>query len=417
MSRDTPYCRECKQHVSTAGGLLTDSFFVCAECLRKEPSRVREKVGRPAEEVVGTRYHCDICKEWKLANGAEYHGEKFICAGCKCLARCTGMTPDRKHQCSLYATHDGEHSFPSLTGICGQPFDGSRDRCARDAGHSGGHVSYVSAGEHGYVLTEPRVAATCDEPLKIAPGGKCTFPLKHSGPHSWAAQCGEPHIWRSKDQSPIALCCQKPLGHADLHSSEHERVGRVQWIPAVEGPAQSEWGYAFRAPAERCSHHPQCMLPKDHVGLCTASSAPVYPVSTEPPSVQKGMCLQTYHWPSEDGSPGKAAPCIKSEGHAGAHAFNMPGAGQKFDAGKMDWSLLPWDGLESVVRVLEYGAQKYSRDNWRKVPDSTTRYRKALLRHVIAWCSGIEVDEETGESHLAHAVCCAIFILGKRETP
>lgn len=94
-----------------------------------------------------------------------------------------------------------------------------------------------------------------------------------------------------------------------------------------------------------------------------------------------------------------------------------PKIGVKFDQGKIDWSLLPWDGLEPVVRVLEFGAEKYARDNWRKVPNSTARYRKALLRHVIAWCAGQENDPETGESHLAHAVCCGIFLLGKRELP
>lgn len=115
--------------------------------------------------------------------------------------------------------------------------------------------------------------------------------------------------------------------------------------------------------------------------------------------------------------------------HNGEHSFPRPTnedphpagytgeAGVKHDAGKRDWSLLPWDALESVVRVLEYGARKYSANNWRLVPDSTNRYRKALLRHVIAWCSGIENDEETGESHLAHAACCILFLLGKREAP
>lgn len=100
-----------------------------------------------------------------------------------------------------------------------------------------------------------------------------------------------------------------------------------------------------------------------------------------------------------------------------------PAVGVKHDDGKLDFTLVPWDGLEPVVRVLMFGERKYTtperpgRDNWRKVPNSTQRYRAALLRHVIAYVSGQETDPETGESHLASVVCCALFLLGKRELP
>ena len=33
--------------------------------------------------------------------------------------------------------------------------------------------------------------------------------------------------------------------------------------------------------------------------------------------------------------------------------------GRKNDQGKLRWSLVPWDGLEGVVKVLDYGAAKY----------------------------------------------------------
>lgn len=74
------------------------------------------------------------------------------------------------------------------------------------------------------------------------------------------------------------------------------------------------------------------------------------------------------------------------------------------------WSLLPWKQLEGVVRVLEFGAQKYSIDNWKYV-EPKTRYTDALLRHTIAYIRGEKNDPETGISHLAHAICCAFFTL------
>ena len=51
-----------------------------------------------------------------------------------------------------------------------------------------------------------------------------------------------------------------------------------------------------------------------------------------------------------------------------------PEVGMKHDSGKLDYTLVPWDGLEDVIRVLEFGANKYSRDNWRKVENAEARY-------------------------------------------
>ena len=93
--------------------------------------------------------------------------------------------------------------------------------------------------------------------------------------------------------------------------------------------------------------------------------------------------------------------------------------GRKFDAGKVDYTLVPWDGLEEVVKVLEFGARKYARDNWKHVEGGEQRYQAAALRHLIAYSQGEKVDPETGLSHLAHAGCCLLFLLSleKRNGP
>lgn len=64
-----------------------------------------------------------------------------------------------------------------------------------------------------------------------------------------------------------------------------------------------------------------------------------------------------------------------------------------------------------MVTVLTLGAQKYDDDNWKKVPNAKARYYDACYRHVEAWRVGENLDPETGCHHLAHAICCLMFLL------
>ena len=84
--------------------------------------------------------------------------------------------------------------------------------------------------------------------------------------------------------------------------------------------------------------------------------------------------------------------------------------GKKFDEGKLQWSLLPWSGLKGAVEVLMMGAKKYSRDNWKEVPDAKVRYLDAMLRHVAAMQDGDGIDPESGLPHIDHVVCNAMFL-------
>jgi hypothetical protein len=83
----------------------------------------------------------------------------------------------------------------------------------------------------------------------------------------------------------------------------------------------------------------------------------------------------------------------------------------KHDKGKPRPTLLPLKELNQVIEVLEFGAQKYAVDNWQTVPDARQRYTDALLRHSIAYANGEILDDESELHHLAHAACCALFIM------
>ena len=86
-------------------------------------------------------------------------------------------------------------------------------------------------------------------------------------------------------------------------------------------------------------------------------------------------------------------------------------SGVKYDNDKPQWSLMPWTALKEVVDVLTYGAKKYAPDNWKKVPNARQRYIDAGFRHFTAYAGGEKNDSETGISHLAHAMCCMLFLL------
>ena len=85
--------------------------------------------------------------------------------------------------------------------------------------------------------------------------------------------------------------------------------------------------------------------------------------------------------------------------------------GVKHDAGKVRWSLIPAGVMDDYLKVLEFGAVKYSEHNWQFVPDAQLRYYDAAMRHMEHWWRGGDVDEESGLSHLAHAMCCITFLM------
>lgn len=85
--------------------------------------------------------------------------------------------------------------------------------------------------------------------------------------------------------------------------------------------------------------------------------------------------------------------------------------GQKFDADKLRYDLLPAEFEEAVAKVLTHGAKKYAPNNWQLVENPQERYYAALRRHIAAWRMGEKIDKESGLSHLSHAATNIMFLL------
>lgn len=95
----------------------------------------------------------------------------------------------------------------------------------------------------------------------------------------------------------------------------------------------------------------------------------------------------------------------------------------KKDSGKLPWHLLPLDAIEELVKVLDFGREKYAQDTWQHIgPDEhgnppLIRYEAALQRHLKEWMTGEKTDSESGLSHLAHVFCNAMFIVWMEKHP
>ena len=97
---------------------------------------------------------------------------------------------------------------------------------------------------------------------------------------------------------------------------------------------------------------------------------------------------------------------------------NDPGA--KLDHGKAPLEMLTQFGppLEEVARLLEFGANKYTRGGWKHVVGGKQRYTSAMLRHLFKE----EYEAYDPETNLLHATAVAwnalarlYFILQDRE--
>jgi len=72
--------------------------------------------------------------------------------------------------------------------------------------------------------------------------------------------------------------------------------------------------------------------------------------------------------------------------------------------------MIPVEALKHEAKVFEYGASKYTKNNY-KNGMKWSRLLDASLRHIYAFSSGQNLDEESSLNHLAHARASLAMIL------
>ena len=89
----------------------------------------------------------------------------------------------------------------------------------------------------------------------------------------------------------------------------------------------------------------------------------------------------------------------------------------KYDGDKPQMDLCPLSSVYAVSQVLTFGAEKYSANGWKDVPNARARYTAAMLRHMTQVQDGEVWDEDSGLPHADHIACNAMFLSWFRRNP
>lgn len=83
---------------------------------------------------------------------------------------------------------------------------------------------------------------------------------------------------------------------------------------------------------------------------------------------------------------------------------------------KVPLHLVPAPAMVAIAMGLKDGARKYGAFNWRTIPVEVETYVGATLRHLMAWQDGEDIDPDSGNNHLAHAMASLAILVDAVES-
>jgi hypothetical protein len=89
---------------------------------------------------------------------------------------------------------------------------------------------------------------------------------------------------------------------------------------------------------------------------------------------------------------------------------------QAYGDKKVPLHLVPGAASAYIAMGLKEGARKYGAFNWRETDVEVMTYVGATLRHIAAFVDGEDVDSESGNPHLAHAMASLAILVDALES-
>ncbi|WP_299444668.1 dATP/dGTP diphosphohydrolase domain-containing protein [uncultured Rhodospira sp.] len=122
------------------------------------------------------------------------------------------------------------------------------------------------------------------------------------------------------------------------------------------------------------------------------------------------------HGPQEKASSATILGCKKCKFQRGCNTpLNRPDGKDTnpkdaVGAKKAPLSCVPAPVLMEVGLAMLEGARKYGRHNYRVAAVRSSVYYDALMRHIMAWWEGQDVDPDSGLPHLTKAMACLVVL-------
>lgn len=82
----------------------------------------------------------------------------------------------------------------------------------------------------------------------------------------------------------------------------------------------------------------------------------------------------------------------------------------RYNEGKDPMHLVPPDAIRAMAKVLEVGAKKYALNNWRLGANYSVPYA-SLMRHLMAFWDGEDLDPESHLPHVYHILMNAAMLV------
>jgi len=89
--------------------------------------------------------------------------------------------------------------------------------------------------------------------------------------------------------------------------------------------------------------------------------------------------------------------------------LSNPQEAARFDKGKLRMELVPSVAMEALAAIFGNGADKYGDFNWQKGLPWLQPYA-SCMRHLLAWWEGEDLDQESGQPHIYHAMANLVMI-------